>query len=95
MPAIPYEYETHISLAIVINYQTTCSHINLDATHRLSNLSKGFNANEPFFSVKIPLQTKFSTIPYKLRGEYFWPSLRTTSCTNFPSQYSMLSPFIS
>jgi hypothetical protein len=25
MPAIPYDYETHISLAIVINYQTTCS----------------------------------------------------------------------
>jgi hypothetical protein len=41
MPAIPYEYETHISLAIVINCQTTCSYINRDATHRLSDLSKG------------------------------------------------------
>ena len=26
MPAIPYEYETHISIAIVINYQTTVLH---------------------------------------------------------------------
>jgi hypothetical protein len=93
MPAIPYEYETHISLAIEINYQTTCSHINRDATHRLSDLSKGFNANEPFFSSRY--RFKPATIPYKLRGGYFWPSLRTTSCTNFPSQYAMLSPFIS